>query len=140
MFARQPQHFGRFLRLDMAPAALAPRSVMGCGCSSRRARHKNRNLPQTRLDNRQNRENVAHQLIESFGGKLHQLFFAFGEYDIVAISVFPDNESATAAAFSLTASGAFARAHTTVLMTPAEAVRSLTRVSTTKASYRPPAG
>src|SRR6266566_4487898 len=83
------------------------------------------------VDKPQNRESVARQLVESFGGKLHQVFFAFGEYDVVAISEFPDNESATAAALSMVSSGGFARAHTTVLMTPAEAERSMIKANTT---------
>jgi len=90
------------------------------------------------VDNPQNRESAIRQLIESFGGKLHQMFFAFGEYDVVAISEFPDNESATAAVFSLVSTGVLARAQTTVLMTTAEAERSMRKANTTKAEYHPP--
>jgi len=92
------------------------------------------------VDRPQNREAMARQAFESFGGKLHQVFFAFGEYDVVAISEFPDNETASAAILSLIATGTFAKAHTTVLMTAAEAERSMRKANTTRSGYRPPSG
>ena len=47
-------------------------------------------------DNPQDREPEARKVIEGCGGKLQSYFFAFGEYDGVAVCEFPDNESATA--------------------------------------------
>jgi uncharacterized protein with GYD domain len=92
------------------------------------------------IDNPQNRETSLRQLIESFGGKLHQFFYAFGEYDAVAISEFPDNESATAAVFSLVSTGVLAKGQTTVLMTPAEAEGAMKKANATRSGYRPPGG
>ena len=37
------------------------------------------------------------KLIESLGGRLREIFVTVGEYDIVTITEFPDDETATAA-------------------------------------------
>ena len=92
------------------------------------------------VDKPRNREAVSREFIESFGGKLHHYFFAFGEFDVVIISEFPDNESAAAAALKTASTGVFAKAQTTVLMTAAEAERSMRKANTTKTTYKPPAG
>ena len=65
------------------------------------------------------RQSAARTLVESLGGKLETLYFAFGETDVVAIVDLPDN--ATAAAASLTIAGTGALTGTiTVLLTPEE--------------------
>jgi uncharacterized protein with GYD domain len=65
------------------------------------------------------RQSAARTLVESLGGKLEMLYFAFGDTDVVAIVDLPDN--ATAAAASLTIAGTGALAGTiTVLLTPEE--------------------
>jgi uncharacterized protein with GYD domain len=37
------------------------------------------------------------KLVESLGGRVHELLWTVGEYDIVAVSEFPDDETGTAA-------------------------------------------
>ena len=49
----------------------------------------------------QDRTETARALVESFGGKLHDYYFTFGDYDGIEICEFPDNVSA--AAFSMAA-------------------------------------
>lgn len=88
----------------------------------------------------QNREAIAREGIESFGGKLHQFFFAFGEWDVIGIMEFPDNETAAAAVLKVTSTGVHARSKTTVLITPAEAERAMRKAKETKTNYRPPTG
>lgn len=92
------------------------------------------------VDRPRNREAVARDFIESFGGKLHQYFLAFGEHDVVVIAEYPDNETASAAALKTLSTGVFSKAQTTVLMTGAEAERSMKKANTTKTAYKPPAG
>lgn len=92
------------------------------------------------VDRPRNREAVAREFIESFGGKLHEYFFAFGEYDVVVIAEYPDNETASAAALKALSTGVFTKAQTTVLMTGAEAERSMKKANMTKTAYKPPAG
>jgi len=40
---------------------------------------------------------AASKLAESFGGRLREVLYTVGEYDLVAISEYPDDETATAA-------------------------------------------
>ena len=44
-------------------------------------------------------------LIESRGGKLREHLYTLGEYDIIMVSEFPDDEAAAAAALALAALG-----------------------------------
>ena len=42
-----------------------------------------------RLDAPANREQAGREFCESFGGKQHQWFMAFGEWDVIGIGEFP---------------------------------------------------
>ena len=53
------------------------------------------------------------------GGRLESFYFAFGERDVYTVVDLPDNESATAVALTVNASGAV-KVRTTVLVTPEE--------------------
>lgn len=44
-------------------------------------------------------------LVEKSGGQVHQLVWTLGEYDIVAVTDFPDDETATAVALQTGALG-----------------------------------
>ena len=79
------------------------------------------------------RREATEQLVKSLGGKLVAYYFAFGEYDGIAIVEGVDNIDAAAAALIVGASGAV-RTKTTVLMSPDE-IDKATRKS---ANYRPP--
>ncbi len=79
------------------------------------------------------RRDATEQLIKSLGGKLVAYYFAFGEYDGIAIVEGVDNIDVAAAALLVGASGAV-RTKTTVLMSPDE-VDKATRKS---GNYRPP--
>jgi uncharacterized protein with GYD domain len=65
------------------------------------------------------RRDAIAALAESVGGRLESFYFAFGERDVYSVIDFPDNESATAVALTVNASGA-AKVRTTVLVTPEE--------------------
>ena len=88
----------------------------------------------------QNRTAAARTVIEAHGGTLHQFFLSFGEYDMVAIAEFPDNESATAAILAVAAAGAVSDIKTTVLVTAEEGERAMSRAGAMQADYRPPSG
>ena len=79
------------------------------------------------------RQAAARALVESVGGKLEALYFAFGECDVFAIADLPDNGSAAAVSLALGASGAVTST-TTVLLTPAE----MDQAAKKSASYTPP--
>ncbi len=65
------------------------------------------------------RRAVAARLIESLGGKIEALYFAFGETDVIAIVDLPDNAAAAAASLTIGGTGAL-RGNLTVLLTPDE--------------------
>jgi uncharacterized protein with GYD domain len=75
-------------------------------------------------------------VMEQNGGKLVGVWYAFGEYDIVAIGEYPDNVSAATVAVTFAAGGALKAAKTTPLMTVEEGMELLKRAIT--ADYQPP--
>src|SRR5262245_34114054 len=76
---------------------------------------------------------AAKALVESLGGKLEALYFAFGETDVVAISEMPDNAAAAAASMMLASSGAVT-SKVTVLLSPDEVDQAVKK----SGSYTPP--
>jgi len=86
----------------------------------------------------QDRSVQASAVIEAHGGKLREFFFAFGDYDIVAITEFPDNESATAAVLTVVSTGAFSKFKTTVLISADEAKRAMKKAGSVKSGYKTP--
>jgi uncharacterized protein with GYD domain len=79
------------------------------------------------------RRKAAQGLVESLGGKLETLYFAFGDCDVIAIADMPDSVSAAAASVALAASGAVSN-KTVVLLTPDEMDQAVKK----SASYNPP--
>jgi uncharacterized protein with GYD domain len=79
--------------------------------------------PQDRLD-------VVRVPIEKLGGKLQTAYFAFGPFDVIAITEMPDNVSAAAIAIAFAAGGAVANVQTTPLMTAAEAIEAMRKAGT----------
>ncbi|HXX27964.1 MAG TPA: GYD domain-containing protein [Terriglobales bacterium] len=73
--------------------------------------------------------------IEKLGGKLIEGWFAFGEYDIVAITEMPDNVSAAAIAIAFAAGGACKGLRTTPLLTQQEALSAMKKAG--ESGYRP---
>jgi len=88
------------------------------------------------IRNPQNRFEIVRPIIEAQGGKILSGYYAFGEYDIVAIVELPDNVSYSALALALASGGAFKAQKTTVLMSIEEGLEAMRRASGT--GYRPP--
>jgi uncharacterized protein with GYD domain len=81
------------------------------------------------------RRDAVAQVAESVGGRLETFYFAFGDRDAYVIVDLPDNESATAVALTVNASGG-ASIKTVVLLTPEEVDAAAKR----SVEYRPPGG
>jgi uncharacterized protein with GYD domain len=79
------------------------------------------------------RRAAAKTLIESLGGKLEALYYAFGETDVIAIADLPDNAAAAAASLTISSSGSL-RGKITVLLTPEEVDQAVKK----SVSYTPP--
>jgi uncharacterized protein with GYD domain len=90
------------------------------------------------MKNPQNRvEAVGKAACEAVGGKLVGGWYSFGEYDIVIIADVPNAESMAAIAIAIGAGGAIKSAHTTVLMSGAQAVDGIKKADAVAKTYRP---
>lgn len=89
------------------------------------------------LDKPQDREAAVRPLIESVGGKLHHLFFCFGEDDVIALIEAPDDQSMAAGALIVGASGSMSGGSTTKLMTAQEAMKAMEKGKKSAAAYKP---
>jgi uncharacterized protein with GYD domain len=88
------------------------------------------------VKNPQDRAAAVRPLIEKLGGKLHGLWLAFGEYDIVAISEMPDSVSAAAFSMTIGSTGAMSAYRTTPLLTMNEATEAMKKAGSI--GYQPP--
>lgn len=79
------------------------------------------------IKNPQDRAEAIRPMMKKMGGKLHGLWFTFGEFDIVAIAETPDTVTAAAMAMAIGASGAMSAYRTTPLLTSAEAVEAMAK-------------
>lgn len=76
---------------------------------------------------------AATAAVESVGGTVESMYYAFGDTDVFVICEFPDDASATAAALTVNSSGAV-RVTTTPLMTPED----IDDASQKSPTYQPP--
>ena len=79
------------------------------------------------------RVQATKQLIESLGGKLIAMYFAFGDADFFILSEGPDNIGSIAGTLIANATGAV-KIKTTVLLDPEDIDKAINRT----AEYRPP--
>jgi uncharacterized protein with GYD domain len=82
------------------------------------------------MENPQDRLEAVRTPIEKLGGKLQISFFAFGAFDVLAITEMPDNIAAAALSMAFAGGGAVQNIQTTPLMTAAQAVEALRRAGT----------
>lgn len=81
------------------------------------------------VKNPQDRAAAVRPMIEKAGGKLHGLWFTFGDTDIVAIAEMPNNVSAAAISMAIGATGAMSSYRSTPLMTSGEAVEAMQKAA-----------
>jgi uncharacterized protein with GYD domain len=79
------------------------------------------------------RREAIEKLVEIMGGKLEAYYFAYGEYDGIAIVDGRDMVNHVAGTLAINASGAV-KTKTTVLITPEEVDQAVKKIP----SYRPP--
>jgi uncharacterized protein with GYD domain len=84
----------------------------------------------------QDRIEAVRPAVRKLGGKVLTGYFAFGEYDLVAVLDMPDNVSAAAFSIAASAGGAVRSIKTTPLMTTREALRAMRTAK--RAGYQPP--
>lgn len=88
----------------------------------------------------QDREAAARKLIEGIGGKLHHLFFAFGDEDVYALIEAPDDRAMAAGSMVVGASGAMSGGKTIKLMSSKEAMEAMKAAGKAAAGYTPATG
>ena len=88
----------------------------------------------------QDRPAMVRKVVEAFGGRLHDFYFAFGDYDGAFIVEFPDNESCAACMMTIDAAGGSETLKTTVLITPEEGFAAMTRAKAAVHGYTAPVG
>ncbi len=77
----------------------------------------------------QNRIEAVRPVVEKLGGKIVQGWFAFGDYDVVAIVEMPGNVEAAAFSLAAAAGGAIKAFKTTALLSTAEGVEAMKKAS-----------
>lgn len=92
---------------------------------------------QALVSNPQNRLEAIRPVVDKLGGRIVNAYFAFGDYDFVLISEFPDNVSAAALAIAAAAGGAVKSIKTTPLMEATEGLEAIRKAAAS--GYRAPA-
>jgi len=85
--------------------------------------------------NPQDRTEAVRGPVEKLGGKIKEIFYAFGEHDAVVITEMPDNVSAAAISLAIAAGGSVRSSQTTALMTTAETMDALRKAGA--CGYKP---
>jgi uncharacterized protein with GYD domain len=86
----------------------------------------------------EDRTKLAKDVCAAYGGTLHHLYFAFGEYDLVELIEAPDNETMMAILMASASAGSLIDMKTTVLMEPSGAAQAMTKAGAEAPVYRPP--
>ena len=90
----------------------------------------------TQLQNPGNPLERVQGLFNALGGEVEHFWYAFGEYDVVAIVNLPDNVNMAAGVMAVISGGAVKAAKTTPLMTIDEGIEAMTKAGSL--AYQPP--
>ena len=91
---------------------------------------------QNMIRNPQDRAAVVGAMAERWGGSMEGFYFAFGDYDVVAIVDVPDNVTMAAISMAVGGSGGLKAFKTTVLVSMDEAMEAMRKAGTL--GYQPP--
>jgi uncharacterized protein with GYD domain len=85
----------------------------------------------------QDRIGAVRPIVERLGGKVTHGWFAFGDYDVVAIIEMPTNVEAAAFSMAAAAAGAIRSIKTTALLTASEGIEAMKKAG--MSGYKAPA-
>lgn len=88
------------------------------------------------INNPQNRMDALRPVFKSLGGHLQNMWFSFGEHDLIIICQLPDNISIAAISMAISAGDAVKNVKTTPLMTMEEGIEAMKKATMTM--YEPP--
>ena len=77
------------------------------------------------IKNPQDRTEVLRPVVEKLGGSFQSAYFAFGDYDVVAVMDLPQNVDAAAFSIAAAAGGAIKSIKTTPLMSVADGIAAM---------------
>lgn len=92
----------------------------------------------TQVDNPQDPIKRIQPLAQELGGRIHDLFYCFGEYDVICIAEFPDDEAMAAFALAVAAGGACRSFVTTKLLDIEQGLSALRRAQKAGSAYVAP--
>jgi uncharacterized protein with GYD domain len=81
------------------------------------------------VQNPQDRGEAVRGAIENLGGRIEQIWLAFGEEDVVGIMDMPDNVAAAAISMAFSAGGACKNVKTTPLLSIAEGIEAMKKAA-----------
>ncbi|MCH8815986.1 MAG: GYD domain-containing protein [Chloroflexi bacterium] len=84
----------------------------------------------------QDRVEAVRPVVRKLGGKIDSAYFAFGDYDLIAIVNMPDNVSVAAFSIAASAGGSIKAIKTTPLMTVREGIQAMRKAK--RSTYEPP--
>jgi len=90
------------------------------------------------IANPHDRTEALRPVLEKLGGRIETFYFAFGEYDVIAIVEMKENAGAAAFSLAASAGGAIKAIKTTPLMTSAEGIEAFKQAAT--CGYKAPTG
>ncbi len=81
---------------------------------------------------------AARPLIKALGGKLHHLFFAVGEWDVISLIEGPDDKKMMAGSAEVASVGTASKSSTVKLMAAGEAMADMALAGKVTWAHRPP--
>lgn len=87
------------------------------------------------IKNPQSAKERTEALIAKLGGKNHGLWYAFGDYDVIGITEFPNNVASAASGIMLAAGGALKTVRTTPLLSVEEGVAAMQKAAEASGAY-----
>ncbi len=85
----------------------------------------------------EDRTEAVGKLFAAIGGKLHNIYFTFGEYDFLLIAEAPSEKDVMAALLAAAGSGSVSNLNTVVAVTAADAKAVFAKAGTLAAQFRP---
>jgi len=85
----------------------------------------------------QDRAKAIAPMARKLKGRVRDVYFTFGDYDLIVIAEFPDNESAAGFSLAASAAGHLKAIKTTPLMTMPKGMTAMRRAK--RAGFTPPA-
>ena len=77
-------------------------------------------------------------LAQDLGGRVHQIYYCFGEYDVIGVCEFPDDEAMAAFALAVAAGGATRSFATTKLLEVPQGLSAMRKAHAAAGKYVAP--